>query len=110
VKTGAVKNRIVAIIMVAVAFSGGFHLPASAQSSIGGVKKQTPLGGPVKPNSLGGPAKPNSLGTPPKPSPVGGAAKPTSPVVPVIKPAATAVSPSSALKCPAPPCGAKGPR
>ena len=54
------KNGTIAIIMVAAAFGGDWHLPASAQSSIGGVKKQTPLAAPVKP--LGGPAKPISVG------------------------------------------------
>jgi len=100
-------NRTIAIIMVAAAFSGGFHLPASAQSSIGGVKKQAPLAAPVKQTPLGGPAKP--ISPPVKPAPVVSAAKPTAPVVPVNKPAAAAVAPSSATKCPTPPCGAKGP-
>ena len=93
------KNGTIAIIMVVAAFGGDWHLPASAQSSIGGVKKQNPLAAPVKQAPLGGPAKPIS---------VGGPVKPTSPVVPVNKPVSAAVSPSP-LKCPAP-CVAKGPR
>lgn len=85
------KNRAIAIIMVAAAFGSGFCLPASAQSSIGGIKKQTSIGAPVKPNSIGGPAKPIALGGPAKPGPlkpgpVGGPVKQTSPVVPINKP------------------------
>jgi hypothetical protein len=99
------KNRTIAIIMVAAAFGGDCHLPASAQSAIGGVKKQTPLAAPVKQTPLGGPAKP--ISPPVKPTPVAGPVKPTAPVVPVNKPASAAVSPSS-VKCPAP-CVAKGP-
>lgn len=107
------KNGTIAIIMVVATFGGDWHLPASAQSSIGGVKKQTPLAAPVKQAPLGGPAKPISVGgpvkpSPLKPSPVVGQVKPTSPVVPVNKPVSAAVSPSP-LKCPAP-CVAKGPR
>ena len=98
------KNRTIAIIMVAAAFGGDFCLPASAQSSIGGIKKQTPLAAPVKQTSLGGPAKP--ISPPLKPTPVVGQVKPTSPVVPVNKPAAVGATPSP-LKCPAP-CVAKG--
>ena len=55
------KNRTIAIIMVAAAFGSGFCLPASAQSSIGGAKKQTPLAAPVKQPPLGGPAKPSPM-------------------------------------------------
>ena len=97
------KNRALAMILVAAALGGHFSLPASAQSSIGGVKKQTPLAAPVKQTALGGPAQPAPL----KPSHIGGAVKPTSPVIPVNKPGSAAVSPSP-LKCPAP-CVAKGP-
>jgi hypothetical protein len=95
----------VAMILIAAAFGGDFSLPASAQSSIGGVKKQTPLAAPVKQTALGGPAQP--IYPPVKPSLVVGQVKPTSPVIPVNKPASAAVSPSP-LKCPAP-CVAKGP-
>jgi hypothetical protein len=102
---GPMKNRTIAIIMVAAAFGGDFCLPASAQSSIGGIKKQTPLAAPVKQTPLGGPAKP--ISPPVKPTPVAGPVKPTSPVVPV-KPATAAVAPSAQSKCPTPPCGAKG--
>jgi hypothetical protein len=105
------KNRTIAIILIAAAFGGDSCLPACAQSSIGGVKKQTPLAAPMKPNSIGGPAKPNSIAAvkpaPLKPSPLVSAVKQTSPVAPVNKPASAAVSPSS--KCPAP-CVARGPR
>ena len=98
------KNGMIAIIMVAAAIGGDLRLPASAQSSIGGIKKQTPLAAPAKQTSLGGPVRPSPL----KPNPIGGPVKPTSPVVPVNKPVSAAVSPSP-LKCPAP-CVAKGPR
>lgn len=98
------KNGMIAIIMVAAAIGGDLRLPASAQSSIGGIKKQTPLAARAKQTSLGGPVRPSPL----KPNPIGGSVKPTSPVVPVNKPVSAAVSPSS-LKCPAP-CVAKGPR
>jgi hypothetical protein len=98
------KNRTIAIIMVAAVFGGDCHLPASAQSSIGGIKKQAPLAAPVKQTPLGGPAKP--ISAPVKPTPVAGPVKPTAPVVAVNKPASAAVSPSP-LKCPAP-CVAKG--
>jgi len=100
------KNRTIAIIMVAAAFGGDFCLPASAQSSIGGVKKQPPLAAPMKQTPLGGPAKP--ISPPVKPAPVVGAAKPTAPAIPVNKPASAAVAPSAQSKCPTPPCGAKG--
>ena len=94
------NNRAIAIIMVAAAFGGDCHLPASAQSAIGGIKKQTPLAAPAKQTPLGGPAKPISVAGPVKP-------KPTAPVVAITKPASATVSPSP-LKCPAP-CVAKGP-
>jgi hypothetical protein len=107
----AMKNRTIAIIMVAATLGGEFCLPACAQSSIGGVKKQTLIAAPMKPNSIGGPAKPNTNAAvkpaPLKPTPLVSAVKQTSPVVPVNKPASAAVSPSS--KCPAP-CVARGPR
>jgi hypothetical protein len=99
------KNRTIAILMVVAVFGGDFCLSASAQSSIGGVKKQTPLAAPVKQTSLGGPAKPISPAL--KPTPVVGQVKPTAPVVSVNKPGLTAATPSP-LKCPAP-CVAKGP-
>jgi hypothetical protein len=104
------KYRTVAIILVAAAFGGVWCLPASAQSSVGGVKKQTPLAAPVKQTPLGGPAKPSSSlvkPNPVKPSPVAGAVRPAAPAAAVSKPAKVAVSPSSS-KCPAP-CVAKGP-
>jgi hypothetical protein len=101
------NNRTIAIIMVVAAFGGGWCLPASAQSSIGGVKKQPALGAPVKPAPLGGPAKPIAPIAPIKPIPVGGAMKQTAPVVPVSKPGPAVVSPSATSKCPAP-CVAKG--
>ena len=103
-----VKNRTIAIIMVAAAFGGDFCLPASAQSSIGGVKKQTPLAAPVKPTSLGGPVKPTAPAAPIKPIALGGPVKQTAPVVPASKPAPAVVTPSASSKCPAP-CVAKGP-
>ncbi len=53
------KHRTIAIIMVVAAFGGDFCLPASAQSSIGGVKKQTPLGAPVKQTPLRRPGETN---------------------------------------------------
>jgi hypothetical protein len=104
------KNRTVAIILLAAAFGGVWCLPASAQSAIGGVKKQPPLAAPVKQTPLGGPAKPSSSlvkPNPVKPTPVAAAVKPAAPTAPVNKPVAAAVSPSS--KCPAP-CVARGPR
>jgi hypothetical protein len=94
------KNRAIAILVVAAVFGGDFCVPASAQSAIGGMKKQTPLAAPAKQTPLGGPAKPISVAGPVKP-------KPTSPVVAINKPASATVSPSP-LKCPAP-CVAKGP-
>lgn len=100
------KNKAVAMILIAAAFSWDFCVPASAQSAIGGVKKQTPLAAPVKQPPLGGPAKP--ISPPVKPAPVVSAVKPTAPVVPV-KPAPAAVAPSAASKCLTPPCGVKGP-
>jgi hypothetical protein len=102
------KNRTIAIIMVVAAFGGDFCLPASAQSSIGGVKKQTPLGAPVKPNSLGGPVKPIAPITQIKPISLGGPVKQAAPI-PVSKPGPAVVSPSPTSKCPAP-CVAKGQR
>jgi hypothetical protein len=102
------KNKTIAVIMVAAAFGGGSCLPASAQSAIGGVKKQTPLAAPVKPTSLGGPAKPSVPAAPIKPIALGGPVKQTSPVVPVSKPAPAVVTPSPSSKCPAP-CVARGP-
>jgi hypothetical protein len=105
------KNRTILIIIVVAAFGGDFCLPASAQSAVGGVKKQTSLAAPVKQTALGGPAKPITVAGPVKPgplkpSPLVGTAKPSSPVVPVNKPGSVTVSPSP-LKCPAP-CVAKG--
>jgi hypothetical protein len=102
------KNRTIAIIMVAAALGGDFTLPASAQSSIGGVKKQAPLAAPVKPTSLGGPVKPTAAPVAPiKPIALGGPVKQTAPVVPANKPAPAVVTPSASSKCPAP-CVAKG--
>ena len=72
------KNRTIAIIMAVAAFGGDFCLPASAQSSIGGVKKQAPLAAPVKPTSLGGPVKPTAPSAPIKPIALGGPVKLTS--------------------------------
>jgi hypothetical protein len=101
--------------MVAAVFGSDCRLPASAQSAIGGVKKQSFIGGPRKPIILGGPAKPTSVGGPVKPgllkpNPIGAAVKRTSPVVPVNKPGSAAVSPLlSKSKCPAP-CVGKGRR
>jgi hypothetical protein len=103
------KNRTIAIIMVVAAFGGDWCLPASAQSSIGGVKKQTPLAAPVKPTSLGGPVKPTAPAAPIKPIALGGPVKQTSPVVPASKPAPAVVASSPTSKCPAP-CLAKAPR
>ena len=103
------KNRTIAIIMAVAAFGGDFCLPASAQSSIGGVKKQAPLAAPVKPTSLGGPVKPTAPSAPIKPIALGGPAKLTSPVVPVSKPAPAIVASSPTSKCAAP-CLARGPR
>jgi hypothetical protein len=97
------NNRAVAMILVVAAFGGDVCLPASAQSSIGGVKKQTPLAAPVKQTPLGGPAKPISTPVKPnpvKPGPIAGAVKPPSPAVPVNKPATAAVSPSTSKKGP----------
>jgi hypothetical protein len=103
------KNRTIALLTVVAAFGGDYCLPAYAQTSIGGVKKQTPLAAPVKPPSLGGPVKPMAPIAPIKPIPTGGPARPTAPVVPVIKPGPAVVAPSATSKCPAP-CMAKGPR
>ena len=69
------KNRTIAIIMAVVASGGDWCLPASAQSSIGGVKKQTPLAAPVKPVTLGGPVKPIEPAAPIKPIALGGPVK-----------------------------------
>jgi len=98
------KNKALAIVLIVAAFGCDFCVPASAQNSIGGAKKQTPLAAPVKPTTLGGPAKPIS----PPVKPVVSAVKPTAPAVPV-KPAPAAVAPSAASKCLTPPCGAKAP-
>jgi hypothetical protein len=103
------KNRTIAIIMVAAACGGDGCLPASAQSSIGGVKKQTPLAAPVKPVSLGGPVKPTAPSAPIKPIALGGPVKQTAPVVPVTKPAPAVVASFPTPKCHAP-CLARGPR
>jgi hypothetical protein len=92
------KHGTIALLMVAAAFGGDLGLPAAAQSSIGGVKKQTPLAAPVKPPSLGGPVKPIAPIAPIKPMPIAGAVKPITPVVPVSKPAPAVVIPSPTSK------------
>jgi hypothetical protein len=94
------KNAALVIIMAAVALGSGFHRPASAQSAIGGVKKQNALGGPVKQTS---PVVPANKAAPVVP--VNRAA----PVVPVNKPAPAVVAAalSAHAKCAAP-CAAKG--
>jgi hypothetical protein len=74
-------NRAIAIILVAAAFGSGVHHPASAQSTIGGPKKQTQLGGP---------------------------AVQSSPVVPANKGGSISTVSTSHPKCYGPSCAAKG--
>jgi hypothetical protein len=99
------KHGAPVIIMLALAFASGLHFPASAQSAIGGVKKQNALGGPVKQTS---PVIPANKAAPVVP------VNRAVPAVPVNKPApavvaASASAPSAHVKCVAP-CGARGPR
>jgi hypothetical protein len=42
------KNGAMAIVMIAAAFGSSWHHSASAQSAVGGAKKQNALGGAVK--------------------------------------------------------------
>src|SRR5580698_9143454 len=50
---GPMKNRALAMILVAAAFGSACCLPAAAQNAVGGMKKQNSIGGPAKPNSIG---------------------------------------------------------
>jgi len=96
------KNKAIAILMALGAFGNDFCHPASAQSSVGGPKKQIVVGGAAKQNSPVVPV--NKAASIP-------AAKQTSPVVPVSKGATiSAPSPPPHLKCAAGSCVAKGSR
>ncbi len=55
------KNRTIAIIMVAAAFGGDFSLPASAQSSIGGSQKAN---SPCRPGEANSPWRPGEANFP----------------------------------------------
>ena len=94
------KNRTIAIIMAVAAFGGDFCLPASAQSSIGGVKKQAPLAAPVKPTVARRTGETNCTCCADQANGVAGPAKQTAPVVPVSKPAPVVVASSPTSKCP----------
>jgi hypothetical protein len=110
IKRFAMKNAALVVIMVAIAAGSGFHRPASAQSAIGGVKKQTALGGPVKQTSPVVPVNRAAVVTINKPAPVVALNRPA-PVAPVNKPApaVVAASASAHVKC-AGSCAARGPR
>jgi hypothetical protein len=98
------KNAALVIIMVAVALGSGVHRPASAQSAIGGVKKQNVLGGPVKqaspvvPVKKGGPVVSVNNAVP----------APVNKPVPTVVAASTSAA-SAHVKCVAP-CVARHPR
>jgi hypothetical protein len=96
------KNAALVVIMVAIAAGSGFDRPASAQSAIGGVKKQTALGGPVKQTSPVMPVNKAAVVVP---------VNRAVPVAPANKtaPAVVAASLPAHAKC-AGPCAARGPR
>jgi hypothetical protein len=96
------KNGAVAIVLVFAAFGNDFCHPASAQSSVGGPKKQIVVGGAAKQNSPVVPV--NKAASIP-------AAKQNPPVVPVSKGVTvSASSPPPHLKCAAGSCVARGSR
>jgi hypothetical protein len=93
--------RYAAITMVTAFIVFGNGLPASAQTSIGGPKKQTPIGGAARQNS---PVLPvNKAASIP-------AAKINPPVRPVNKPVTVAAISPKHLKCAAGACVLKGSR
>jgi hypothetical protein len=96
------KSGAVAIVLAFAAFGNDFCHPASAQSSVGGPKKQIVVGGAAKQNSPVVPV--NKAASIP-------AAKQNSPVAPVSKGVTiSASSPPPHLKCAAGSCIAKGAR
>ena len=95
------KNGAMAIVMMAAAFGSSLHHSASAQSAVGGAKKPTVLGGAVKQAS---PVVPVKKGVAPAISPT-----------PIAHPAPIAhvnsPSPVAHLNCHgAPACAPKGPK
>jgi hypothetical protein len=81
------KNKAIAILMALGAFGNDFCHPASAQSSVGGPKKQIVVGGAAKQNSPVVPV--NKAASIP-------AAKENSPVVPGLR--SSRPRPSTALR------------
>jgi hypothetical protein len=93
------KYAAIAMITAFIVFESG--LPASAQTSIGGPKKQTPIGGAARQNS---PVLPvNKTASIP-------AANINPPARPVSKPVTVAAISPKHLKCAAGACVAKGSR
>lgn len=93
------KYAAIILVTAFMAFGNGLSHQASAQTSIGGPKKQTPVGGPTRQNS---PVLPVN-----KTAPVP-AAKINPPAQPVNKPVAVAAVSPKHLKCAAGACVAKG--
>ena len=93
------KYAAIALITALIVFGNG--LPASAQTSIGGPKKQTSVGGAARQNSLVLPV--NKTASIP-------AAKINPPPRPVSKPVTVATVSPRHLKCAAGACVAKGSR
>ena len=93
------KYAAIAMITALIVFGNG--LPASAQTSIGGPKKQTPIGGAARQNSLVLPV--NKTASVP-------AANINPPARPVSKPVTVAAVSPRHLKCAAGACVLKGSR
>ena len=93
------KYAAIAMIAALVVFGNG--LPASAQTSIGGPKKQTPIGGAARQNSLVLPV--NKTASIP-------AANINPPVRPATKPVTVAAVSPRHMKCAAGACVVKGAR
>src|SRR5258708_32008523 len=79
------KSGTVILAVFLVVSGTAFSNLASAQTPLGGPKKQTAVGGPAKQYTIGGPGKPSS------------------PVVPTPKVGSTAVTPPSGPPTPPPP-------
>ncbi len=93
------KYAAMALIAALIVCGNALSHPASAQTSIGGPKKQTPVGGPARQNS---PVLPvNKTASVP-------AAKINPPARPVNRPVAVAAVSPKHLRCAAGACVAKG--
>src|SRR5258708_7248186 len=97
------KNGAIVILLALGVLGNDFDRPASAQSAIGGKKRQFSVGGPAKKVSRVVPANKGgspSISQPPQLTSVGGAAKKIPPVVPANKGGSISISQPSHPKCP----------